>query len=97
MKLTEQELETIRRYFKKQPVLKAYLFGSFARGEADSESDVDLLVDLDYSQHIGLNFFGMHQDLAELLHRKVDVVPSDGVRSYVKPQVEKEKQLIYAR
>lgn len=93
MKLTEQELETIRGYFKNQPVVRAYLFGSYARGEADTESDIDLLVDLDYSQHIGLNFFGMHQDLAELLNRKVDVVPSDGV----KPQVEKEKQLIYAR
>jgi predicted nucleotidyltransferase len=80
MKLTKQELETIRDYFKNQPVLRAYLFGSYARGEADTESDIDLLVDLE-----------------ELLNRKVDVVPSDGVRSYVKPQVEKEKQLIYAR
>jgi predicted nucleotidyltransferase len=97
MKLTKQELETIKDYFKNQPVLRAYLFGSYARGEADKESDIDLLVDLDYSQHIGLNFFGMHQDLEELLNRKVDVVPSDGVRSYVKPQVEREKQLIYAR
>ncbi|CAN5745009.1 nucleotidyltransferase family protein [soil metagenome] len=97
MKLTKQELETIKDYFKNQPVLRAYLFGSYARGEADTESDIDLLVDLDYSQHIGLNFFGMHQDLEELLNRKVDVVPSDGVRSYVKPQVEREKQLIYAR
>lgn len=97
MKLTEQELAKIRSYFQEQPVLKAYLFGSFARGEADEESDIDLLIDLDYSQHIGLNFFGMHQDLEEILNRKVDVVPSDGVRSYVKTTIEKEKQLIYAR
>ena len=31
-------------------VSKFYLFGSYVRGEADSKSDIDLLVDLDYSQ-----------------------------------------------
>jgi uncharacterized protein len=89
MKLTEQELEQIREYFKKQPVIKAYLFGSYARGEADAESDIDLLVDLDYSVHIGLKFFGMYADLEKILHRKVDVVSSDGVSKYIKPFIEK--------
>jgi len=97
MNLTEQEIQLIREYFKKQPVLKAYLFGSYARGEADAESDIDLLVDLDYSEHIGLKFFGMYADLEELLHRKVDVVSSDGVSKYIKPFIEKDKKLIYAR
>lgn len=97
MKLTEQELEQIREYFKKQPVIKAYLFGSYARGEADAESDIDLLVDLDYSVHIGLKFFGMYADLEKILHRKVDVVSSDGVSKYIKPFIEKDKKLIYAR
>ncbi len=61
------------------------------------ESDIDLLVDLDYSVHIGLNFFGMHHDLDELLHRKVDVIPSDGVSKRIAPFIEKDKKLIYAR
>ena len=97
MNLTEQEIQLIREYFKKQPVLKAYLFGSYARGEADAESDIDLLVDLDYSVHIGLKFFGMYADLEKILHRKVDVVSSDGVSKYIKPFIEKDKKLIYAR
>ena len=97
MKLKEQELQLIRDYFKKQPVLKAYLFGSYARGEADEKSDIDLLVDLDYSQHIGLNFFGMYSDLEKLLKRKVDVIPSDGVSKRIAPFIEKDKKLIYAR
>ncbi len=45
---------TIAEYFKTQPVLKAWLFGSFARGEETPDSDVDILVLLDYSQKIGL-------------------------------------------
>ena len=97
MKLKEQELQLIRDYFKKQPVLKAYLFGSYARGEADEKSDIDLLVDLDYSQHIGFSFFGMYIDLEKLLKRKVDVIPSDGVSKRIAPFIEKDKKLIYAR
>ena len=97
MNLTEQEIQLIREYFKKQPVLKAYLFGSYARGEADAESDIDLLVDLDYSQNIGLHFFGMPLELEEILHRKVDVVSSEGVSEFIQPFIEKDKKLIYAR
>ncbi|GGK61822.1 nucleotidyltransferase family protein [Rufibacter glacialis] len=97
MELTEQELEKIREYFKEQPVLNAYLFGSYARGEADADSDIDLLVDLDYSTQIGYKFFGMHQDLQRLLQRKVDVVPSDGVSRHLRPFIEKDKKLIYAK
>lgn len=97
MELTEQELQTIREYFQKQPVLNAYLFGSYARGEADTDSDIDLLVDLDYSENIGYHFFEMHQDLQKILNRKVDVVPSDGVSRYLKPFIEKDKKLIYAK
>ena len=97
MNLTEQEIQLIREYFKNQPVLKAYLFGSYARGEADAKSDIDLLVDLDYSQNIGWRFFGMHLELEEILHRKVDVVLSDGVYENIQPFIEKDKKLIYAR
>ncbi len=74
MHLTEQELSTIRAFFRTKPVLKAWLFGSYARGEADAESDVDLLVNLDKSQSIGWEFFVWRDDLAEMLHKRVDVV-----------------------
>ena len=58
MHLTEQELEKIRSFFRTKPVLKAYLFGSYARGEADAESDVDLLVNLDVEKMLnGWDFF----------------------------------------
>ena len=38
---TQAITEKIAEYFKTQPVLKAWIFGSFARGEETSDSDVD--------------------------------------------------------
>lgn len=56
MNLDNEKIETNNDYFRTRPVLKAYLFGSYVRGEADNKSDIDILVDLDYSQKIGLQF-----------------------------------------
>lgn len=97
MKLDASQIEAIKMYFRTRPVLRAYLFGSYIRGEADLKSDIDILVDLDYSQRIGLQFIQMKLDLEKLLHSKVDLVSSNGLSDYVKPIVDKEKQLIYAR
>ena len=59
MHLEPSSLKLLKEYFQTRQVLKAYLFGSYAKGIADAESDVDILVDLDYSQRIGLGFIQM--------------------------------------
>lgn len=97
MKLNKRQIETINDYFRTCPVLKAYLFGSYVRGEADNQSDIDILVDLDYSQKIGLQFVQMKIDLGKLLNANVDLVSSNGLSEYIRPLVDSEKQLIYAR
>lgn len=97
MRLSKQKLKAIAAYFQDKPVLKAYLFGSYARGEADRKSDVDILVELDYTQKTGLVFFGMQPELEELLGKKVDLLTSDGLSPYVKPYIEADKTLIYER
>ncbi|MCX6188620.1 MAG: nucleotidyltransferase domain-containing protein [Bacteroidetes bacterium] len=97
MTIDSKQLEVIIEYFKTRPVLKAYLFGSYARGQADKQSDIDILVDLDYSQRIGLGFIQMQIDLENILKAKVDLVSSNGLSKYIEPIIEKEKQLIYAR
>ena len=51
---TEAMTEKIAEYFKTQPVLKAWLFGSFARGEETMDSDVDILVEYDKNARISL-------------------------------------------
>ncbi len=97
MNLDHSKIETLKNYFITQPVLKAYLFGSYVRNEADIFSDVDILVDLDYSQKIGLQFIQMKLDLEKLLNTKVDLVSSNGLSKYIKPIIDSEKKVIYAR
>lgn len=92
----EHELNIIREFFRTQPVKKAYLFGSYARGEADEESDIDLMVELD--DRVGLfKFVGMQLKLEELLHRKVDLISAKGISRHIQPLIEKDKKLVYER
>ena len=97
MTLDNTKIEALKNYFKTRPVLKAYLFGSFVHGNTDSKSDIDILVDLDYNERIGLQFIQMKIDLEELLDNKVDLVSSNGISKYIKPIVDGEKKLIYAK
>jgi len=51
---TQAMNKAIADYFKTQPVVKAWLFGSYSRGEQRPWSDVDILVQYDRSRPIGL-------------------------------------------
>ena len=97
MILDNDKIESIKNYFKTRPVLKAYLFGSYVRGVADNKSDIDILVDLDYNQKIGLQFIQMKLDLEKLLNSEVDLISSNGMSKYIKPLVDLEKRLIYEK
>lgn len=97
MGLTNSQINIIKDFFSRQPVLKAYLFGSYGRGNENKDSDIDLLVELDYSQPIGLEFIQMKLDLQNLLSKKVDLVSTRGLSKYIQPILDKEKKLIYAR
>lgn len=94
---TQMMIQQIAEYFKTQPVVKAWLFGSFARGEQREDSDVDILVVLDHSQPVGLRFFGMYEDLKELLGRNVDLVVDRTLASFARESVNRDKILIYER
>ena len=48
-----------------------YLFGSYAKGKATPESDVDLLISTEVS---GLKFYGLVEEIRAALHKKVDVL-----------------------
>ena len=97
MNISEANINILQNYFKNKPVFKAFIFGSFARGEADLNSDFDILVELDYSNKIGLEFIQMQIELADLLKTNVDLVSDKALSRYIRPFVDKEKKLIYER
>ncbi len=65
------------------------LFGSAARGSADDQSDVDLLVDMEPGRSL-LDMGGFLMDLRELLGRDVDVVTERGLRPRIRERVLRE-------
>ena len=88
---------TIQEYFKTKPVDKAWMFGSFSRGEEQPDSDVDILVSLSPDARMGLSYFGMICDLEDLLHRPVDMVVDGDLLPFAAESANKDKILIYER
>ena len=87
----------IADYFKTQPVLKAWLFGSFARGEETPLSDVDLLVQYEGDGISLLKHASMLNDLEMILNRPVDIVEDGTLRPRICNSVNQERKLIYER
>jgi predicted nucleotidyltransferase len=88
----------IAEYFKTQPVLKAWLFGSFARGEETPESDVDILVEFDQNSRVSLmKHAGMIVDLEQKLNRPIDLVVNGTLLPFATKSAERDKILIYER
>lgn len=96
--MTHALLNNLKAFFSTQPVEKAWLFGSFARGEQTENSDVDILVRYDDKAKVGLL---RHADiiisLEKILNRHVDLVTEGSLLSWVKPYVDNDKILIYER
>ena len=96
---TKNMTKVIANYFKTQPVLKAWLFGSYARGEETPQSDVDILVVFDNEngnisllKHIAIAY-----GLEDLLGKKVDLITDGTLLPFAKKTAENDKILIYER
>jgi predicted nucleotidyltransferase len=65
------------------------VFGSVARGEADQESDIDFLVELEPGRSL-LDLGGLQMELESLLGRRVDVVTARGLKARIRERVLRE-------
>jgi predicted nucleotidyltransferase len=91
--------EIIKKLRTQQSALSGFkiksleLFGSFARGEAGADSDIDFIVDFQgsttFDQYMGLKIF-----LEDLFHRSVDLVTRRGIRPEIAPYIKQEAQRV---
>jgi predicted nucleotidyltransferase len=81
------------------PILERYgtkraaIFGSLAKGEAKTSSDIDILVEIKSDISL-LDFVGMKLELEEVLGRKVDLVEYDTIKPLIKERILGEQVVI---
>lgn len=69
--------DRVRPVAEKYGLDTVYLFGSYARGDANDNSDIDILVDA--KDVHGLSFFGMYDEFCTALEKEVDMVTTDSL------------------
>ena len=75
--LTITDIQTaVREIAPQYPIKQVHLFGSYAEGNATSDSDVDVLVEFMKRPITLLDYCGFQQELSDLLKVKVDIVRS---------------------
>lgn len=89
--LIESHREQIRALAAQHGIEHVRVFGSMARGDADADSDVDLLVSLPGGLS-GLALGALLMDVQELLHRRVDVLTEGSLHPALRERILKEAE-----
>ena len=92
-------IKKIQKYFNSnEMVTRAWLFGSFARGQDDHKSDIDIMIEVPSDSKFSLfDLADVQYQLELMISLKVDIVMSDGVRPQVRERMEPDLQLVYER
>lgn len=89
----EQIKQSILPILRRYGVTKAALFGSTVRNQMQSDSDVDILVQIDSDISL-LDFVGLKIELEQALKRNVDVVEYDTIKPFLREMILKEQEII---
>jgi predicted nucleotidyltransferase len=87
--------EKIADFCRRHHIRKLAVFGSALREDFRPDSDLDVLVEFDPEHTPGLAFFGMEQELSELLGRKVDLNTPQFLSPYFRDKVLAEAEVQY--
>lgn len=80
--LREKKSDLEKRY----PISELGLFGSYAKGDYNIDSDIDILVD--FNDRVGIAFIELAHELEDILKAKVDLVSRKGIKPRYLPSVE---------
>jgi len=77
---------------RKHGVVKAGIFGSYARGQATKRSDIDILIEVKKRKKFSLiDLVGLEQELEEKLKKKVDLLTYNGINHLLKEMILSEE------
>ena len=79
--------ERVADFCRRHHIRKLSLFGSILRSDFRPESDIDVLVEFEPGHTPGLAFFGMQEELSDILGRKVDLHTPGFLSKYFRDQV----------
>lgn len=86
----------VTSYFSKEPVSKVYLFGSYARGQANAASDIDILIYPDKTLSL-FTIGGYKSDLEKITGKGFDIIPETSLDPLVKPYIQNDLMIVYER
>ena len=89
----EELKQKILPILKRHGVKKAGLFGSYARGDLNAQSDIDILVDIDEEISL-LDFVGLKLDIEDALGNKIDLVEYSTIKPRIKDRILQEQVII---
>ncbi len=87
--------EEIVKFCLRNKIRRLALFGSVLRDDFSPESDVDVLVEFEPGERVGLRFFAMEQELSELLGRKVDLNTPEFLNRHFREEVQLQAEVLY--
>ena len=91
-------INKLQAFFPAYPVEKAWVFGSYSRGEETRKSDIDIMVRFDKDARISLfDYVGIKNDLEDLFRKKIDLVEEGQLRPWAQESAEQDKILVYER
>lgn len=92
----EVDEEKLREICHRWGIAELAVFGSVARGEAASDSDVDLLYVFEPDARIGWNIVDLEEELSQLFGRKVDLISKRYIHPLIREEVLSTARLLYA-
>jgi len=94
LQLSEEIKNMIISILVRHGIKKILVFGSYARNEATSNSDLDLIVEFPEGSSL-LDHIGIEFELSETLKMKIDLLSQNGISPYIKDKIMKEAIVIY--
>ena len=89
--------QKIEQIFRRYQIRELSLFGSRVRGDFSDKSDFDFLIEFEPEAEIDyFQYFEIQEELEKVVRKKVDLVPKNGLKIFVRNRVLSEAEIVYA-